>query len=364
MCSGHSKIWRNRELYCHARKYSNFRYMLGRSASGFTLVELLVVIAIIGILVALLLPAVQAAREAARRTQCVNNLKQLGTALYNFHDAKGKLPYGSYLDNTLKPVPRNQRVTWVVQLMPFMEEQSLHGQILSMLNNNSVAPGHPHPMVHSAFAELVKIPIATMICPSDGEGAGDPIQIYGNHAGGGWNPTEAFALWYPASMGPTHQDACPFCPEQKGTASDQDTYCCQGWHFGTSNYPQSGWQDQGGCTGTGMFCRFPKGTAFKTVTDGLSNTFLAGETLPKLCAFHTIHSQNFPIAGTQIPLNLVTVLADQLNHSVACGYKSNHPGGANFVMSDASVQFIQADIDYKLYNGLGSRNGGEAVELP
>ncbi len=324
----------------------------------------MVVIAIIGILVALLLPAVQAAREAARRTQCVNNLKQLGTAMHNFHDANGELPYACYYDDTLKPVPRNQRVSWVVQIMPFMEEQSLHGQILSLLNDNNVAPGHPHPLVHAAFAELVKIPIETMICPSDGEGAADPIQIYGNHAGVGWNPTEAFALWYPASMGPTHQGGCPFCPEPKSAPSDPDTYCCQGWHLGTSNYPQSGWQDQGGCKSTGMFCRFPQGIAFKTASDGLSNTFLAGETLPKLCAFHTIHSQNFPIAGTQTPLNLVSVLADQLNHFLACGYKSNHPGGVNFVMSDASVQFIEETIDYRIYNALGSRNGGEVVNLP
>ena len=152
MYSGHSKIWRNRELYCHARKYSNFHYVLVRSASGFTLVELLVVIAIIGILVALLLPAVQAAREAARRTQCVNNLKQLGIAMHNFHDANAELPYACYYNNGLgRILSRSERVTWVVQLMPFMEEQSLHGQILGLLNDPSVAPGHPHPMLHAAL---------------------------------------------------------------------------------------------------------------------------------------------------------------------------------------------------------------------
>ena len=113
-----------------------------------------------------------------------------------------------------------------------------------------------------------------------------------------------------------------------------------------------------------MFCRFPQGIAFGTATDGLSHTFLAGETKPKLCAFHTVHSQNFSIAGTQIPLNLVTTLEDQLNHSIACGYKSDHPGGANFVMCDGSVHFIPDSIDYVLYNALGSRNGEEVAVLP
>src|SRR5262245_26276448 len=98
---------------------------------GFTLVELLVVIAIIGVLVALLLPAIQSAREAARRTQCVNNLKQIGIALHNHHDTKGALPWGSYLIDPPwgREVPRNERTTWIVKIMPYMEEQSLYDQI-------------------------------------------------------------------------------------------------------------------------------------------------------------------------------------------------------------------------------------------
>ncbi|MFM9068057.1 MAG: DUF1559 domain-containing protein [Planctomycetota bacterium] len=87
---------------------------------GFTLVELLVVIAIIGILVALLLPAVQAAREAARRTQCLNNLKQLGLALHNYHDSRRSFPAGAS--------PNVTAFNWRVAIWPFMEQQSLFDQ--------------------------------------------------------------------------------------------------------------------------------------------------------------------------------------------------------------------------------------------
>src|SRR5260370_3170843 len=90
---------------------------------GFTLVELLVVIAIIGVVVALLLPAVQAAREAARRAQCQNNLKQLGIALHNFHDANNKLPYATYWRDppyTVDYDPKLQRSTWFYLIMPYL----------------------------------------------------------------------------------------------------------------------------------------------------------------------------------------------------------------------------------------------------
>src|SRR5690348_5835758 len=91
--------------------------------SGFTLVELLVVIAIIGVLVALLLPAVQAAREAARRTSCSNNLKQLGIALHNYHDTITRFPYGYMETGSL-----HLRNCWLQQLLPFFEQKSMYDQ--------------------------------------------------------------------------------------------------------------------------------------------------------------------------------------------------------------------------------------------
>src|SRR5688572_9452260 len=98
--------------------------MLRNSRSGFTLVELLVVIAIIGVLVALLLPAVQAAREAARRSSCANNLKQLGLALHLYHDANNVLPLGTLNVNTTAEFS-NPRLTWAMPLFPFMEQKNI-----------------------------------------------------------------------------------------------------------------------------------------------------------------------------------------------------------------------------------------------
>ena len=124
-----------------------------RLRRGFTLVELLVVIAIIGILVALLLPAVQSAREAARRTQCVNNLKQLGLAAHNFHDTQGALPPNRLANNSADLTKWNW-VTWGVILLPYIEQQNYYDQW------DVTIPYENH-------AEAVtKRAVATYYCPS------------------------------------------------------------------------------------------------------------------------------------------------------------------------------------------------------
>ncbi len=144
------------------------------SRDGFTLVELLVVIAIIGILVALLLPAVQAAREAARRTQCLNNLKQIGLGLQNYHDVRGRFPPGIQFDAGENPTSSdNFRPNWVILTLPYMEQQTMYDsfdltQTISHANNRTQRGRK----------------LATMICPTD---SGHSTLFAGTSAGEGDN---------------------------------------------------------------------------------------------------------------------------------------------------------------------------------
>jgi prepilin-type N-terminal cleavage/methylation domain-containing protein len=301
---------------------------------GFTLVELLVVIAIIGILIALLLPAIQAAREAARRAQCSNNLRQIGIAMQNYHGALGQFPWGSgYSTST--------HGTWCIFILPY-SEQAYHYKLFNL----------KLPMNDSKNHIAVTTPISMFICPTDPE-AKNPIMK--NRCTEDNNPDTTMATWYLGSMGPTQAGAggCPFCSSPKSSASDPDSFCCQGWNLGTISPAGNG---------VGMFMRYPRGIKIKEVRDGLSNTFLAGETLPS----HSIHAvafgENIPIAPTNIPINTMEGKDEIPDHAHQVfarvqGFKSLHRQGANFLMGDASVHFVSEFIDYKLYNALGTRAG-------
>jgi prepilin-type N-terminal cleavage/methylation domain-containing protein len=311
--------------------------------SAFTLVELLVVIAIIGVLVALLLPAVQAAREAARRMRCSNNLKQIALALHNYEDTHKRLPYGT--PGCCTPNGSN----WAVSIFPYIELTNLQNK-LDLSGNFKTTPQNA-----TVIGEVKRLP--SFICPTD-PAANKPVQPRYTH-----NITPAHMLWYPVSMGPTHMDDCPFCPP--GTAPSETNYCCQFYNFGT--YADSSHTKPGEFSG--MFGRVALAIRLGEVTDGLSNTWMVGETLPAHCTFMGLFSQNFPTSGTGIPLNTmedrgVGKPEEGMKWFRSCGYKSLHPGGANFALGDASVRFIMKEIDYKLYNNIGTRAGGESVPVP
>jgi prepilin-type processing-associated H-X9-DG protein len=113
-----------------------------------------------------------------------------------------------------------------------------------------------------------------------------------------------------------------------------------------------------------MFGRYKKVIRFEHVSDGLSNTIMSGETLPGQCVFLSAFAVNFNICPTNIPLNNMNTKDQASVWYRSCGFKSRHPGGANFGMGDGSVHFLAETIDFQLYNALGTREGAEPVAVP
>ncbi|MGD9634747.1 MAG: DUF1559 domain-containing protein [Pirellulales bacterium] len=345
---------------------------------GFTLVELLVVIAIIGILVALLLPAIQAAREAARRTQCQNNLKNMGLALINYADVNKRLPPATQF-RPKKPfpqVPNGPGGTWVVRIWPYIEEQALYDKFDHTKSSRAVEN-----------AEIIAAPLPWLICPSDSDAPPNGLfDTADKQDGANNNPnrtssngkaTLVMGLWYPVSAGPTHFDGCPYCT---GTRPNM---CCQGAALGSDAVDIAG--EVIGGVGTrpsfaGLFGRWEEGIKLSEATDGLTHVFLAGETIAAHCKYQCAHCPNFPIANTNVPLNTLLKTPASLpaggctagktddpeagGYCESCGYKSRHPGGAHMLMADGSVHFVNEAIDFDLFAVLGARKSGEVKSLP
>ena len=272
----------------------------GRSRAGrlrgFTLVELLVVIAIIGVLVALLLPAIQAAREAARRAQCLNNLRQVGLACLNYESAKGTLPPGSFYGEG------DLGGNYVTAIMPYMEMANVIDSI-----DDTVS------FVHQNNERIVSTStFPGLYCPSDEWSANpifDDIEISGR------NPLVASMLSYVASMGTTVPDNTAdidgFVSVSGSGPLGPAATVATGCNFGTQDAfncspcyrnPFIPCSDDSLCAG--LICRTSVTTKLKQVTDGLSNTFMGGETIPRHIYFNSVFSENFVVASTVTPINL------------------------------------------------------------
>ncbi len=353
---------------------------LSPSIRAFTLVELLVVIAIIGVLVALLLPAVQAAREAARRSQCSNNLKQYGLGLHNYHDVHGQMPPGGK-GGPAEPNPPpsgppawkvywndpadrgwHYAMSWQGKLLPFMEQSPLYNQL--WVDGRDPATGNGVFIFEQNLPNgkpVIATPVPYARCPSD---SSNPVH-------NGW-----FQSSYSGSLG------------SAWTAS-ADSNCNQWQVFAE---PVATWQiDHGnsfnGSEVSGVFSRVGYGAKFAQVRDGLSNTIFVGEVLFE-CNDHTngfwhFNGFNNAHASTVVPINNMTtcyanlglsqaVLATkpgvthpqcgaQNNWNFSWGFRSRHPGGANFLLGDGSVRLIPQTIDHTTYQRLGGKADGNPI---
>ena len=312
---------------------------------AFTLIELLVVIAIIAVLIALLLPAVQQAREAARRSQCKNNLKQLGLALHNYHDNCKILPNNSLDATSWTGI---QKGTQLTQLLPYVDAQGLYKKIdFNVFNTESInIDGKP----------VYSFVIQSFICPSD---TIDP----GN--GGG----RAFTNYAP-SMGAQQMDPHPAatgCPSYPPAG-----FYTGGYFGGTAGHGNT----MTGDNSSGLWSRMTWSARLRDVTDGTSNTIAMGEVRPR-CSDHVnngwYHNNSIWVATTA-PINFKTCSNDEdqgLAAANVCnqwytwntsqGFKSRHKGGAHFVMADGAVRFLNDTIAYDTYQKLGARKDGKTT---
>jgi len=339
-----------------------------RLARGFTLVELLVVIAIIGTLVGLLLPAVQSARESGRRSACQNNLKQIGLALLNHHDAKKCFPFASNVANP-----------WMKHaILPYIEEDRLYAKMLGDSNFKTNVSS-----VSIDGKNLGQFRINAYLCPSDPFGPKGQVYDY------------PFVANYCASGGGTYLTGGEW-----NWATDPPDYECKCAHNWSSTYfygspsfqfaglvvkPNSYWQKSNGpLTITQASWEDPLYPASKIpqIKDGLSKTIFVGEILvgqrkASQQGWHAVTRTNYNGGDGEIstvfPLNYSSKLtqADYRNGADGCatncnlgpadGFKSAHPGGVTFVMGDGSVQFINEGIDMWTLQRLGACSDGQSV---
>lgn len=326
-----------------------------RNRPGFTLVELLVVIAIIGILVALLLPAVQAAREAARRMQCGNNSKQLGLAFHNYHDTFKSFPIAYFVSNP----PLNAQV-WSVQLLPFIEQRSLYDSMSTQVPYN--APQN---------VNLVQTKLTAFICPSAPGGANRLVSV--NYTPYG----------FPISFQTGANDYCV----TTGVLGTYSTLAYASLPGGAGGDRHGVLQPHSNIPALGAANR---GATFASITDGTSNTFLLGERT----GGSTLYSKRNVLAD---PLGLSSIngsgWADILNGehwlagapdtgyasplstpsppegpcAINCtnvrgrGFHCFHPGGAHFLLADGSVQFVSETSAPLAIAGRITREKGEQL---
>lgn len=313
---------------------------------GFTLVELLVVIAIIGVLIALLLPAVQQAREAARRMQCSNNLKQLGLALHNYHDTLKSFPTASnVMDGLWGTNHDSHKGSQYVKLLPYLEQGPLYDSCNFTGDTVNVS-------VTADGKKVSSVIIPSILCPSDD----NPGRWKDGAAHTPSSNGEERALTnYSFSMGSQANDPCNF----------------HGNHWGTGPTVRADTVNPAQISG--VFSHWAWSARMKDITDGLSNTIAMGEVRPQ-CEMHLRDGWmgiNSVYTGTGVAINYNTCEGAPGTGSgcnqhtgqwgASQGFKSRHAGGAQFLLCDGSVHFLAETLDMITYQGLGDRRDGQVL---
>jgi prepilin-type N-terminal cleavage/methylation domain-containing protein/prepilin-type processing-associated H-X9-DG protein len=312
-----------------------------RRRGAFTLIELLVVIAIIGVLIALLVPAVQKVREAAARIQCTNNLKQLALAAHQYHDARGAFPNGVHPVETIGGRYVNG-ACWEVELLPYIEQDNLYKKWDKNDFRNNVAGER-----NATTAQVLPV----LLCPSD--------------------PLPDLVCFVAVS---------PQYPEY-AYASGFYGLSSYGGNAGKQSWPLAN------VTRDGIFFQDSR-IRVADVTDGASNTFLYGERshrdpeydrfaegsgnipllrLGKWAAVYATEGGSLEerLLSAPVPINYQVppthVPGDGALAYRVCAYGSGHPGGGNFAFADGSVRFLSQSIPVKTLQALSTRAGGEVI---
>lgn len=311
-----------------------------KSRQGFTLIELLVVIAIIAILIALLVPAVQKVREAAARSQCQNNLKQLALGVHGYHDVFKTFPYNGARNNASSGCcgANLPRWSWIARILPHIDQGPLH--VAANVSDTTTLDANA--VVRTALAT----PLAVLRCPSDqvisprpnSANIGFPIgnTNYKGVSGGNWGNGEARWLWGVPNG--------PF-PSPLGTSD----------HSGLLN-------------GNGIFFRedFRRTLNLVGITDGTSNTFMIGEVIPSLDDHTSWPYSNNSCATCGIGPNAKRTNGQEYASSDwpnVYSFRSRHSGGLHFALADATVRWVSDNIPIATYRAMASIRGSETLNI-
>lgn len=338
---------------------------------GFTLVELLVVIAIIGILVSLLLPAIQAAREAARRSSCGNNLKNLGLAALTYHDSRKHFPMnygGAFPDESPIDQPA---VGWILDMLNELEETPLYdkfkrggafkGRFIQdrahmVLTNRGIISTENG----ISCPQLLQTTLAILACPSDPDSEKLKTKQFQFN---GAVETPVAVTNYKGVLDDT------FLGETYGSSFANDAPPSGDYSDPPPKFEPDAVHDcHHNLRCRGFFFRqsYQRPVKISSATDGTSKTLMIGEDLPAYNRHSTAFYSNGSWCSCNIPLNsYISQPPESLNLEFwweQQGFRSQHPGGAQFCLADGSVRFVSDSISHTAYRASCTRNGDEVVQ--